>query len=46
MKRYIVYFEGEIEIEAESKENAEFEATLQLGKDYTITEVELVDDEE
>jgi len=45
MRRYIVYFEGEIEVEAEDEDDAEFKAALQLEGDYAITGVELIDDE-
>ena len=45
MKSYIVYFEGEIEVEAEDEKDAELQASLQLEGDFTITGVELAEEE-
>jgi len=44
MPWYVVYFEGEISIEAENEEAAKREAWTQLEGDVTITGVEKEDE--
>ena len=44
-KTYTVYFEGEIEVEAENEEDAKFQASMFLDGDFVITSVEETEDE-
>jgi len=41
MPSYIVYFEGEITVEANDEEDAKYEAWAYIPNDVTITDVEL-----
>jgi len=41
MPTYIVYFEGEITVEANNEEDAKHEAWAYIPQDVTITDVEL-----